>query len=186
MSPLRQRMIEDMRLRNLAPLPQDAYIRAVVGLSEYFQKKPPQSLGPEAVRQYLVHLVQEQHLSWGRYNQIRCGLKFFFGVTLGRPSEFRVPFPRQAKKLPSVLSQEQVRRFSSFTEPPAAHPVRRARCFMSEVAVDAKYGFIRGRRCQSTCSMAAVERLYSWSRTARLHCRSSRYRSGRRSSRGRT
>src|ERR1700722_4070714 len=111
MSPLRQRMIEDMRLRNLAPLTQNAYIRAVVGLSEYFQKKPPQSLGPEAVRQYLVHLVQEQHLSWGRYNQIRCGLKFFFGVTLGRPSEFRVPFPRQAKKLPSVLSQEQVRRF---------------------------------------------------------------------------
>lgn len=111
MTPLRRRMIEDMALRNLAPRTQEAYIRAVVGLSKYCNNRPPQTLHREEVRRYLAHLVQERHLSWGLYNQIRCGLQFFFGVTLGRPETVAVPHARQPKRLPSVLSQEQVRRF---------------------------------------------------------------------------
>lgn len=111
MTPLRQRMIQDMALRNLSPGTQAAYIRAVVGLSAYCSRRPPDTLGAEEVRRYLVHLVQERQVSWGFYNQIRCGLKFFFGVTLGRQQDVAVPYPRQGKRLPSVLSQEQVRRF---------------------------------------------------------------------------
>ena len=118
MTPLRQRMIEDMRLRNLASGTQEAYIRAVRGLSAYCSKRPPETLGPEDVRRYLVHLVQERHVSWGCYNQIRCGLKFFFQVTLGREQDVGIPYPRVARRLPTVLSVEQVRRFFAVVRNP--------------------------------------------------------------------
>ena len=122
MTPLRKRMIEDMALRNLSPQTQAAYIRAVRGLSAYFQNRPPQEVSREEIRQYLVHLVQERRVSWGFYNQVRCALRFFFRVTLGRPEDLGVPYPRQVKKLPTVLSQGQVRQFLAVIR----HPKHRA------------------------------------------------------------
>jgi integrase/recombinase XerD len=110
MSPLRQRMLEDMRLRNLAPGTQETYVRAVLGFSAFHGGKPPQTLGAEQVRQYMVSL-RDRGVSWSRYNTIRSALKFFFHVTLGRQGEFNVPYPKQARRLPTVLSVEQVQRF---------------------------------------------------------------------------
>lgn len=118
MTPLRQRMIEDMALRNLSAGTKEAYVRAVVGLCVYCNRRPPETLGPEDVRKYLVHLVQERHVGWGHYNQVRCGLQFFYHVTLNRPGHICVACPKQPRRLPHVLSQEQVQRFfAAITDP---------------------------------------------------------------------
>jgi integrase/recombinase XerD len=71
MTALRQRMIEDMRLRNFSPHTQEAYVRAVATFALHF-KQSPQELTAEHVRQYLLHMVQERRVSWGLYNQTRC------------------------------------------------------------------------------------------------------------------
>ena len=75
MTPLRQRMIEDMRLRNLSPHTIDAYVLAVKQFAGHFGQSPAQ-LNGDQVRQYLLHLVQERHASWSRYNIARCALQF--------------------------------------------------------------------------------------------------------------
>lgn len=111
MTPLRQRMIEDMQMRNLAPNTQIAYVRAVAGLAQYLGKSPDQA-GPEDVRRYLLHLVREQRVGWSTYKVSRCGLKFFFGTTLDREQALdHVPCAREPRRLPQALSQEEIRRF---------------------------------------------------------------------------
>ena len=83
MTPLRQRLLDDLRLRNYAPRTADAYVAAVVRLARHFGRSPDR-LGAEEVRAFQLHLVS-QDLSWSTRNQIACGLRFFFAVTLGRP-----------------------------------------------------------------------------------------------------
>jgi hypothetical protein len=82
MSPLRRRMIEDMKVRNLSPATQRCYVHAVVKFSKYFRRSPDR-LGLAEVRAYHVRLVSAG-VSWGAFNQAVCALRFFFGVTLGR------------------------------------------------------------------------------------------------------
>jgi integrase/recombinase XerD len=73
---------------------------------------PPEALEANHVRAYLLHLVQERHASWSLYNQTRCALQFFFRVTLARGESLQgVPCARGHKRLPVVLSQEELRRF---------------------------------------------------------------------------
>lgn len=109
MTPLRQRMIEDMRMRNFSPHTVEAYVRAVAQCAKHFGKSPDQ-LDGEQVRQYLLRLV-DQGASWSRYNLARCGLQFFYRVTLGRQERFaKAPCARVPKRLPAVLSVDEVRR----------------------------------------------------------------------------
>ena len=82
MSPLRRRMIEDMKIRNLSPATQRCYVHAVAKFSRYF-KRSPDGLGLAEVRAYQVHLVS-RGVSWDGFNQAVCALRFFYGVTLGR------------------------------------------------------------------------------------------------------
>ena len=110
MSPLRQRMIEDMTIRNLSPATQQSYIYAVSRFSRYF-KASPDRLGEEEVRAYQLHLVADK-LSWAHINQTTCALRFFFGVTLGRKESLeRIVFGREPEKLPAILSADEVARF---------------------------------------------------------------------------
>jgi integrase/recombinase XerD len=67
MSPLRRRMIEDMRIRNLSPATQRCYVRAVAKFSRYFQRSPDR-LGLAEVRAYQVHLVS-RGVSWDGFNR---------------------------------------------------------------------------------------------------------------------
>ena len=69
MTALRQRMHDDLHLRNYAPLTIDCYLRCVAHFAQYF-RTPPDRLGPEHIRQYQLYLVQERHLSWSRVIQI--------------------------------------------------------------------------------------------------------------------
>ena len=83
MTPLRRRMIDDMTLRNFTKATIDAYVRAVARFALHFHCSPD-LLGREHVRSYLLHLLQEQHVSHSYYKLTRCALRFFYRETLGR------------------------------------------------------------------------------------------------------
>jgi len=110
MSPLRRRMIEDMTVRNLSPATQRSYVHAVAKFSRFFGDSPDR-LGLEDVRAFQVHLVATG-ISWPALNQTVCALRFFYGVTLGHGEiPERIPYAREPRKLPVVLSAEEVVRF---------------------------------------------------------------------------
>jgi site-specific recombinase XerD len=81
-SPLRQRMIEDMRMRKLSPKTQAAYIRHVRQFARYLRRSPD-TASIEDLRNYQLHLV-DSGTSPISLNAAITGLKFFFGVTLDR------------------------------------------------------------------------------------------------------
>jgi integrase/recombinase XerD len=107
MSPLRQRLIDDLRLRNYSPKTIEAYVAAVRRLAQFSGRSPDQ-LGPEALRAFQLHLIAQKG-SWSRFNQIVCGLRFFFHVTLGRAGLVKqLPYAKGTRKIPSVLSPQEV------------------------------------------------------------------------------
>jgi len=109
-SPLRRRMIDDMTIRNLSPATQRSYLHAVSKFSRHFGRSPD-TLGLEEVRDFQVHLVSKG-VSWGSLNQVVCALLFFYGVTLGEATiPERIPYARTPRKLPVVLSADEVARF---------------------------------------------------------------------------
>jgi integrase/recombinase XerD len=109
-SPLRRRMIEDMAVRNLSPATQRSYVHAVTKFSRFFGCSPDR-LDLEDVRTFQVHLVAGG-VSWSAFNQTVCALRFFFGVTLGRAGlPERIPHAREPRRLPVVLSADEVVRF---------------------------------------------------------------------------
>jgi site-specific recombinase XerD len=111
MTAIRQRMIEDMRLRNFSPHTQTAYIHAVAAFARHF-KQSPEKLTGEHAREYLLYLIQERKASVSLYNIARCALRFLYQVTLGRDEHFeRLPYARERRRLPVVLSQDEVQRF---------------------------------------------------------------------------
>jgi integrase/recombinase XerD len=110
MSPLRQRMIEDMTLRNLSPSTQQSYIYAIAKFSRHFGCSPDR-LSLEQVRAYQLHLIKQKH-SWSHLNQVACALRFFYGVTLGQAEAFeRIVGGRKQDKLPLVLGADEIARF---------------------------------------------------------------------------
>src|SRR5271163_697031 len=121
-------MIDDMKVRNLSPATQEAYVRAVEKLSRYFGRSPDR-LSLEDVRAFQVHLASQGN-AWSTANQTVCALRFFYGVTLGRE---RMPkhlaYAHEPSKLPVVLSAGEVARFlaavPSVRSRAADHCVRR-------------------------------------------------------------
>ncbi|NHZ69737.1 MAG: tyrosine-type recombinase/integrase, partial [Thermotogales bacterium] len=108
-SPLRQRMIEDMRLRKLSPQTQTAYIRAVKNLT-CFLGQSPDTATAEDLRRYQLHLV-EQGIASGNLNATITGLTFFFETTLERPEAMKkMRHVYEPRKLPIILSLEEVTR----------------------------------------------------------------------------
>jgi integrase len=109
MSPLRQRMIEDMNLRQFAANTQEAYIRAVGKLAVFLDRSPA-SATPEDLRRFQLHLSSEHFLP-ATLNLTAAALRFFFTVTLDRPDlARRLTLVREPYKPPVVLSPEEVAR----------------------------------------------------------------------------
>jgi integrase/recombinase XerD len=107
MTPLRQRFIDDLRLRNFSPKTVKAYVAGVVRFARHFGRSPAE-LGAEEVRTFQLHLLQ-QGATWSLYNQTVCALRFLYRVTLGRPDVVHaIPYGKKPKTLPSVLSPEEV------------------------------------------------------------------------------
>jgi site-specific recombinase XerD len=108
-SPLRRRMIDDVTF-NLSPATPRSYVNAVSKFSRYFGRSPDR-LGLEDVRAFQVHLASKG-VSWASLNQVVCALRFFYGATLGQDDiPERIAYAREPRKLPAVLSGDEVIRF---------------------------------------------------------------------------
>lgn len=109
MTALRQRMLEDLRIRNYAPATVACYIRSVAEFAQHFNK-PPDQLGPEEIRSWQLFLLKEKRVKLSTYIQAVCALRFFYQNTLHRRIEIdRIPLPRYEKKLPVILSKAEVK-----------------------------------------------------------------------------
>jgi integrase/recombinase XerD len=108
MTPLRQRLIDDLRLRNRSPRTIETYVRHVAQFAQHFGRSP-EALNEEDVRQYQLHLLHERKASFSSFNQAVSALRFLYGTTLGREEILeRLPYGRRPRTLPLVLSQEEV------------------------------------------------------------------------------
>ena len=112
MTPLRQRMLEDMQLRNLSPLTQRAYTEHVSRFARHFGRSPAQ-LGPEEIRTYLLYLTHERQLAPSSIIIAVAGLRFLYTVTLQRAWSVNVviPAPKEPQRVPIVLSPAEVVQF---------------------------------------------------------------------------
>jgi integrase-like protein/tripartite tricarboxylate transporter family receptor len=100
-SPLRQRMIDDMKFRNMSPNTQKVYTYAVANFSA-FHGRSPDKLGIEDVREYQLHLMG-RGLKATSINPIIGALRFFYGITLGQKEiADQIPFGRKEDTLPDV------------------------------------------------------------------------------------
>ncbi len=112
MTPLRRRMLEDLRIRNFSPHTQKAYIRYVARFARHFGC-PPDQLGPEHVRTFQVHLA-DVGASFATLTQLASALRFLYRVTLRKDWIVeRIPYPKPERRLPVVLSREDVIKFLS-------------------------------------------------------------------------
>lgn len=123
MTPLRQRFIDDLRLRNYAPRTIETYVGRIAAFAQHFGRSP-ELLGPEEVRTFQLHLLQRK-VSWSSFNQAVCALRFLYGTTLGRPEQLpMIPYGKRPKTLPSVLAPQEVLRLID------AAPTPRDRVFL--------------------------------------------------------
>src|ERR1700745_4283635 len=112
MTTLRQRMLEDMQIRNLAGNTQESYVQQVSLFARYFNQSPEQ-LGPEQIRAYQVYLTNERKLATGSILIAISALRFLYKVTLKKDWTFEdiIPAPKKPQTLPVVLSPEEVLQF---------------------------------------------------------------------------
>jgi len=183
-SPLRQRMIEDMRLRKLAPKTQSGYIRHVREFTR-FLGRPPDTATAEDLRRYQLHLVG-QGIASGNLNATITALTFFFGTTLERPELItKLQHVYEPRKIPVILSLEEVTRLLQSAGSPkyqaALGVAYGAGLRASEVVhlsvndIDSKRMVIRVEQGKGQCdryamlSPALLELLRAWWRHAHAH-----------------
>ncbi len=107
MTLLRQRLTEDLRLRNYAQRTIDTYVSRISAFAKHFGKSP-EVLGPEDFRDYQLHMLR-QGASWSQLNQTVSALRFLYRVTLQRPDQVPfIPYGKRHKTLPCVLSPQEV------------------------------------------------------------------------------
>lgn len=111
MTPLRQRMIEKLELRNYSPKTVSAYVAAVAQFAKHFGRSPDQ-LTAEEIRQWQVYLRDVRNVSWSGFNVAMCALRFFYREVLEREDLIqRLAFMRRERPLPVVPSADEVFRF---------------------------------------------------------------------------
>ena len=121
MTPLRQRMIDAMVLRGFSPSTQSSYADAIYGMAKYYRTDPAQYSAQE-VEAYLLHLINERHLSYSTMNQAACAARFLYEKVLGRERElFPIPMAKVPAKQPELLAREEIARLFAC----CSHPVHR-------------------------------------------------------------
>jgi len=111
MTPLRERMSQDMEIRNLSRNTQLSYLQQIASFAKYFHCSP-EALGPEQVRAYQVYLTTERKLAPGSLSIIASALRFLYKVTLKRDwVDTEIPLPKKPFRLPVILSPEEVAHF---------------------------------------------------------------------------
>src|SRR5438876_11946318 len=111
MTPLRQRMTEDMQLRNFGTETQRSYLHYITGLARFYQVTP-QDLSLEEIREYQLYMINDRLYSPESVNCFVSAAKFLFNVTLEIPwPEGALPRARVPLKLPVVLSATEVQEF---------------------------------------------------------------------------
>jgi len=109
MTELRRRMLEDLQLAGFAPRTQKSYVDAVQRLARHYNRSPA-LLAEDEVRRFFLHLINERKSARSTVTIYLCGIKFFYETTLKRTwNIFGLVRPRRVKKLPVVLSVNEVR-----------------------------------------------------------------------------
>ncbi len=102
-------MLEDLQIRHYSPITIRVYLHAVAEFARHFETSPDR-LRAEHIRQYQLFLIQEKKASQSTLVQTVCALRFLYTHTLHQKiSVERIPFPRREKKLPLILSREEVK-----------------------------------------------------------------------------
>jgi len=116
MGKLRDQMLVDLQLCGAKPRTQEAYLREAGNLAKYYNRSPAE-LGEDELKEYLLYLMKERHLSEGTFRFYVAGLKFLYRTTLKRewPVE-KIKCPRREKKLPVVLDISEVESLFSVTK----------------------------------------------------------------------
>jgi integrase/recombinase XerD len=106
----RDRMERDLQIRGFSPSTQECYLARMKALVRFFMR-PPDELTLEDIHAYQLHLTRDQKVHWGAFNQSVCAIRFFYGVTLNKDWDIqRIPYQKTGRKLPVVLSTEEVAR----------------------------------------------------------------------------
>ena len=114
MKPLRKRMLEDLRIRGRAKNTQKIYLERLAQLAKHFGTSPDE-LGPEEIRAYQVYLLEYKRVSLSHLTQFVAAARFLYGITLERDwAVKKIPHPKRPKKLPEVLSDEEVKQLVVF------------------------------------------------------------------------
>jgi site-specific recombinase XerD len=109
MTPLRQRMLDDLRIRGRSENTQRSYIEKIKHFAQHFGNSP-EVLGPEEVRAYQVYLIKEKKASPAQLNQFVAAARFLYGVTLERDWTLKkIPYHKRPRALPDVLTEDEVK-----------------------------------------------------------------------------
>lgn len=135
MTLLRQRMQEDMKIRNLALNTQVSYLQQVALFARYFGKSPG-NLGHEEIRAYQIYLMEEKKLAPGSVTIAVAALRFLYKVTLRREWDLDdiIPSPKTPKKLPVILSPEEVLEFLAYV-PHGKHRTILTTCYAAGLRI---------------------------------------------------
>lgn len=118
MTPLRQKLIDEIQLRGFSINTQDSYERCVNGLARFYHRSPDQITDDE-IKAYLLHLLRERKLAVGSLIIAVSGLRFFYGQVLHRPTQaIEQALPRMKKPVlrPRVYSVQELERLFAYPE----------------------------------------------------------------------
>ena len=160
MTSLRQRMVEDMQIRNLAVGTQQVYVRQVSLFARHFHKSP-ELLGPEQIRSYQIHLTNEKKLDTNTIIVAMSALRFLYKITLKRnwSLDEAIPTPKKPRKLPVILSPEEVLHFLNCVASRKHRAILTCGWRIAKLnwgTISRVFRFARIRRCVTSASIAFI------------------------------
>lgn len=115
MSELREKMIREMQLRQLSERTQESYLFGVRSLAKHYMR-PPDQLTDQQIQDFILYMLNERHLAWSTCNTYVAGMKFFYGVVLGRTATcLAIPPRKSEQRLPEILSAQELKRLFAVT-----------------------------------------------------------------------